>query len=55
MSLQNLMSIKDLKEMALGTGFGIRYDLGFFVVRVDMGFKTYNPALGNWRKMVHSI
>ena len=38
-------SIEDLKEMALGTGFGIRYDLGFFAVRVDMGFKTYNPAL----------
>jgi hypothetical protein len=38
-------SIKDLKEIALGTGFGIRYDLGFFVVRLDMGFKTYNPAL----------
>ena len=38
-------SIKDLKEMALGTGFGVRYDLGFFAIRVDMGFKTYNPAL----------
>ncbi|MBW4361965.1 translocation and assembly module lipoprotein TamL [Flavobacterium taihuense] len=38
-------SIKDLGEMALGTGFGIRYDLGFFAIRVDMGFKTYNPAL----------
>lgn len=37
--------IKDLGEMALGTGFGIRYDLGFFAVRVDIGFKTYNPAL----------
>ncbi|WP_348651440.1 BamA/TamA family outer membrane protein [Flavobacterium sp. IMCC34518] len=37
--------LKDLKEMALGTGFGIRYDLGFFAVRLDMGFKTYNPAL----------
>jgi outer membrane protein assembly factor BamA len=37
-------SIKDLSEMALGTGFGIRYDLSFFVVRLDLGFKTYNPA-----------
>lgn len=36
--------IKDLKEMALGTGFGLRYDLSFFVVRFDLGFKTYNPA-----------
>nr|WP_315199740.1 BamA/TamA family outer membrane protein [uncultured Flavobacterium sp.] len=37
-------SIKDLSEIALGTGFGIRYDVSFFVVRLDMGFKTYNPA-----------
>ncbi|WP_319800274.1 BamA/TamA family outer membrane protein [Flavobacterium sp. N3904] len=37
-------SLSDLGEIALGTGFGIRYDLSFFVVRVDMGFKTYNPA-----------
>jgi outer membrane protein assembly factor BamA len=36
--------IQDLKEMALGTGFGLRYDLSFFVVRFDLGFKTYNPA-----------
>ena len=37
-------SLKDLNKMALGTGFGLRYDFGFFVVRVDIGFKTYNPA-----------
>lgn len=37
-------SIKDLSEIALGTGFGIRYDLSFFVIRLDLGFKTYNPA-----------
>ena len=35
---------KSLKDMALGTGFGIRYDLNFFVIRFDFGFKTYNPA-----------
>lgn len=37
-------SFSDLKDMALGTGFGIRYDLSFFVIRFDLGFKTYNPA-----------
>jgi len=37
-------SLKDLSEIAVGTGFGIRYDIGFFVVRLDVGFKTYNPA-----------
>ena len=35
---------KDFKEIALGTGFGLRYDLNFFVVRFDLGFKTFNPA-----------
>jgi outer membrane protein assembly factor BamA len=35
---------EDLKELALGTGFGLRYDLSFFVIRFDLGFKTYNPA-----------
>lgn len=37
-------SLKDLQELALGTGFGLRYDLSFFVVRFDLGFKTFNPA-----------
>lgn len=34
----------DLKDIALGTGFGLRYDFSFFVIRFDLGFKTYNPA-----------
>ncbi|GIZ09225.1 BamA/TamA family outer membrane protein [Flavobacterium sp. UMI-01] len=34
----------NLKDMALGTGIGLRYDLNFFIVRFDFGFKTYNPA-----------
>ncbi|HJR99385.1 MAG TPA: BamA/TamA family outer membrane protein, partial [Flavobacterium sp.] len=33
-----------LKDIALGSGLGLRYDLNFFVVRFDFGFKTYNPA-----------
>ncbi len=37
-------SLSDLKDLALGTGFGLRYDFSFFVVRFDLGFKTYNPA-----------
>lgn len=36
--------LKSLKTIALGTGFGLRYDFGLFVVRGDLGFKTYNPA-----------
>ncbi|RED25350.1 outer membrane protein assembly factor BamA [Flavobacterium cutihirudinis] len=37
-------NVNDLAEIALGSGFGLRYDLSFFVVRLDLGFKTYNPA-----------
>lgn len=36
--------LKSLPEIALGTGFGVRYDQGLFVIRLDLGFKTYNPA-----------
>ncbi|MGM8361482.1 BamA/TamA family outer membrane protein [Flavobacterium sp. ARAG 55.4] len=37
-------NFSSLKDIALGSGFGLRYDLNFFVVRFDFGFKTYNPA-----------
>ncbi len=33
-----------LRDIALGTGFGLRYDFGFFVLRGDIGFKTYDPS-----------
>ncbi|MEP2936856.1 MAG: BamA/TamA family outer membrane protein [Gilvibacter sp.] len=34
----------DLSELAIASGFGVRYDFGFFVLRLDTGFKTHNPA-----------
>lgn len=34
----------DLKKIAIGSGFGLRYDLSFFIIRLDVGFKTYNPG-----------
>ncbi len=37
-------NFSSLKDISLGSGFGLRYDLNFFVVRFDFGFKTYNPA-----------
>ena len=36
---------KDLNEIAIASGLGLRYDFDFFVFRLDTGFKTYNPAL----------
>ncbi|MAU17370.1 MAG: hypothetical protein CMH46_17735 [Muricauda sp.] len=36
--------ISSLGDIALGTGLGLRYDFTYFVFRLDLGFKTYNPA-----------
>ena len=36
---------RDLSELAIGSGFGVRYDFGLFIFRLDTGFKTHNPAL----------
>lgn len=33
-----------LKDIALGSGIGLRYDFTYFLFRLDLGFKTYNPA-----------
>ena len=37
--------LSSLKDIAVGTGFGFRYDFNFFVLRFDIGLKTYDPAL----------
>jgi hypothetical protein len=37
--------LSSLKDIAVGSGFGIRYDFDFFVLRFDVGFKTYDPSL----------
>ncbi|WP_299552508.1 BamA/TamA family outer membrane protein [Seonamhaeicola sp.] len=45
--------LKSLKDIAVGSGFGLRYDFSFFVFRFDVGFKTYNPVYqdtGRWFK-----
>ena len=38
-------NLESLRDIAVGTGFGIRYDFDFFVLRFDIGFKTYDPSL----------
>ncbi|HKK12261.1 MAG TPA: BamA/TamA family outer membrane protein, partial [Flavobacteriaceae bacterium] len=46
-------NFSSLRDIALGSGFGVRYDFSFFVLRFDIGFKTYDPSyeLGNrWFK-----
>lgn len=42
--------LKSLENIAVGSGFGFRYDFNFFVIRLDLGFKTYNPANDNNEK-----
>ncbi|WP_430466721.1 BamA/TamA family outer membrane protein [Winogradskyella ouciana] len=53
-----------LEDIAVGSGFGLRYDFDFFVLRFDTGFKTYNPSLPegerwfkdyNFRNAVYNI
>ncbi len=42
---QALNSYRDLNQLAIGTGFGLRYDFDYFVFRLDTAFKTYDPSL----------
>ncbi|MBD0832448.1 translocation and assembly module lipoprotein TamL [Aestuariibaculum sediminum] len=37
-------NFNSLEDIAIGTGFGLRYDFSFFVFRFDIGFKTYDPS-----------
>jgi outer membrane protein assembly factor BamA len=56
--------LESLNDIAVGTGIGFRYDFNFFVFRLDVGLKTYNPAYSegkrwfndyNFRKAVYNI
>ena len=49
-SSRKFNGFEDLSELAIGSGFGLRYDSGLFVFRLDMGLKTYNPALEKNRR-----
>ena len=40
-------SLSSIKDIAVGSGFGFRYDFNFFVLRGDIGFKTYDPSYGD--------
>lgn len=38
---------KSLKDIAVGAGFGLRYDFKFLIARLDLGFKAHEPYLTN--------
>ena len=40
------------KQIGLATGFGLRVDFDFFIVRVDLGFPLRNPALPGGAKWI---
>jgi len=45
------VGLDSLQDIAVGSGLGVRYDFTYFVFRVDLGFKTYDPAKtegGRW-------
>ncbi|WP_455433256.1 translocation and assembly module lipoprotein TamL [Winogradskyella undariae] len=39
-----LTNLSSLKDIAIGSGIGLRYDFDFFVLRFDVGFKTHDPS-----------
>jgi len=40
------------KEIAVGTGFGLRFNFTFILVRFDLGMKVYDPALPQEERLV---
>ncbi len=41
-----------LKDIAIGSGIGYRYDVGIFALRVDLAFKNYDPALPEGKRWI---
>ena len=48
-------SIESLKDIALGAGFGLRYDFDFFILRLDTGFKTYDPTYSSKNRWLNDF
>lgn len=43
-----LFKVSDFyKQIAVGTGFGLRFDLKFLVLRFDIGIPVYNPSISD--------
>jgi len=40
------------KELAIGTGVGLRFDFSFFIFRIDAGTRVYDPALPEGKRFM---
>jgi outer membrane protein assembly factor BamA len=40
------------KEIAVGTGFGARFDFSFFLLRIDLGIRLRDPAIEGTNKWI---
>lgn len=43
--VEKMQSFADFKNVAVGSGFGLRYNFDFLLLRLDWAFKTYEPYL----------
>jgi len=43
---------KFYKEFGVGTGFGLRFDFTFLIMRLDVGMKAYDPAYPDGQRFV---
>ncbi len=40
------------KQIAVGTGMGVRYDFSYVILRVDLGIKLHDPSLDDGKKWI---
>jgi outer membrane protein assembly factor BamA len=40
------------KEIAINTGLGARLNFGYFIIRLDMGYKVYDPGLPEGQRII---
>jgi len=64
--LGNIWSLKDnrpgtefavtrfYKEIAIGSGAGLRYDFSFVIIRVDLGIKLHDPSLNPGERWIQA-
>ena len=46
---ESALTLRNMKRIAVGTGVGLRYDLSFLVIRIDLGVGLHAPYDTNRR------